>query len=133
MTTVGYLVTWILGVVHENGFFLPFIWISVGLTKASWLYFAFVFDRQIIIFESVKAWNVYEKLRCLYIFLSYHLFRPLSYSISLPLNLVLHVICECIVSKGPAGALDVDFVFFVLLLLQKAVVVYKGYCCVFGV
>ena len=47
-----------------------------------------------------------------YRFLSYHLFRPLSYSISLPLNLVLHVICECIVSKSPAGALDVDFVFF---------------------
>ena len=45
------------------------------------------------------------------VFLSYHLFRPLSYSKSLPLNLVLHVICRCIVAIGPADALDVDFVF----------------------
>ena len=63
---------------------------------------------------------MFDELSPSLVFLSYHLFRPLSYSKSLPLNLVLHVICRCIEAIGPTGALDVDFVFFVLLLLQKA-------------
>ncbi len=66
------------------------------------------------------------------VFLSYHLFRPLSYSTSLPLNLVLHVICRCIVSKGPTGALDVDFVLCAAIAIEGCSG-FKGYCYVFGV